>query len=261
MANEEIEISELEFTEELAGDNLIPVESSTDTKATSLQILKNWLSSFFVGKTGNDTINGVKTFTSEVKRYASLGSGGTHLMYCDDSNGKGSSYITAYYTNSGLYNRLQSRNNTSNVTAWVDVVAKDDGSAVVQVGSSGASSIATYAITPPEASNGTNIATTAWVKSKICGIDYANPTAKVSEGGTWSANSTYTVPSQGYVIISSIGQAGQVKVNGIVVGQVDTSSGSGWTSPVGNVFLPVKGGDKITTTSNLKICYFYFWAI
>lgn len=66
MANEEIEISELEFTEELAGDNLIPVESSTDTKATSLQILKNWLSSFFVGKTGNETIAGVKTHTSRI---------------------------------------------------------------------------------------------------------------------------------------------------------------------------------------------------
>lgn len=64
MATEEIEISELEFTEELASDNLIPVESSTDTKATSLQILKNWLSGFFVGKTGNETIQGVKTFTS-----------------------------------------------------------------------------------------------------------------------------------------------------------------------------------------------------
>lgn len=62
MATEEIEISELEFTEELASDNLIPVESTTDTKATSLQILKNWLSSFFVGKTGDELISGVKTF-------------------------------------------------------------------------------------------------------------------------------------------------------------------------------------------------------
>lgn len=67
MATEEIEISELEFTEEIAGDNLFPVESSTDTKATSLQILKNWLSSFFVGKTGNETIAGVKTFVSMQK--------------------------------------------------------------------------------------------------------------------------------------------------------------------------------------------------
>lgn len=64
MANEEIEISELEFTEELAGDNLIPVESLSDTKATSLQILKNWLGSFFVGLAGNQEIGGVKTFSS-----------------------------------------------------------------------------------------------------------------------------------------------------------------------------------------------------
>lgn len=43
MATEEIEISELEFTEELASDNLIPVEGLTDTKATSLQKLRDWL--------------------------------------------------------------------------------------------------------------------------------------------------------------------------------------------------------------------------
>lgn len=64
MATEEMEISELEFTEELAGDNLIPVESTTDTKATSLQILKNWLGSFFVGLAGNQEIGGVKTFSN-----------------------------------------------------------------------------------------------------------------------------------------------------------------------------------------------------
>lgn len=43
MATEEIEISELEFTEELASDNLIPVEGLTYTKATSLQKLRDWL--------------------------------------------------------------------------------------------------------------------------------------------------------------------------------------------------------------------------
>lgn len=62
MAENEVEISELEFTQELADDNLFPVESATDTKATSLKILKDWLSSFFVGKTGNEDINGVKNF-------------------------------------------------------------------------------------------------------------------------------------------------------------------------------------------------------
>lgn len=76
MATEEIEISELEFTEELASDNLIPVESSTDTKATSLQVLKDWLKSFFVGKTGDEDIGGVKKFTS----------GNTQFKYNENGN-------------------------------------------------------------------------------------------------------------------------------------------------------------------------------
>lgn len=62
MATEEIEISELELAEELAPDSLIPIESLTDTKATTLQKIKEWLSSFFVGKTGNEIIQGDKEF-------------------------------------------------------------------------------------------------------------------------------------------------------------------------------------------------------
>lgn len=67
MANEEIEISELEFREELSGDDLIPVETSTNTFATTLIAIKNWLKSFFVGKTGDEEINGIKTFLKEIK--------------------------------------------------------------------------------------------------------------------------------------------------------------------------------------------------
>lgn len=66
MANEEIEISELEYTEEVAPDNLIPIESATDTKATSLQVLRDWFKSFFVSKTGDEDIGGKKTFTNEI---------------------------------------------------------------------------------------------------------------------------------------------------------------------------------------------------
>ena len=65
MANEEIEISELEYTEEVAPDNLIPIESATDTKATSLQVLRDWFKSFFVSKTGDETISGGKTFQTD----------------------------------------------------------------------------------------------------------------------------------------------------------------------------------------------------
>lgn len=67
MATEEIEISELELAEELAPDNLIPIENLTNTKATTLQKIKEWLGSFFVDKTSNEEIGGVKIFNSSPK--------------------------------------------------------------------------------------------------------------------------------------------------------------------------------------------------
>lgn len=67
MANEEIEISQLELAEDLAPDMVIPVETTTDTKATTLQKIKEWLGSFFVDKTSNEEIGGVKIFKSSPK--------------------------------------------------------------------------------------------------------------------------------------------------------------------------------------------------
>lgn len=43
MATEEIEISQLELAEDLAPDMVLPVETITDTKATTLQKIKEWL--------------------------------------------------------------------------------------------------------------------------------------------------------------------------------------------------------------------------
>lgn len=48
---EEITISELEFTDELADDMILPVESSLDTKSTSLGTIRNWLFGWFQKKT------------------------------------------------------------------------------------------------------------------------------------------------------------------------------------------------------------------
>lgn len=67
MANEEITISQLELAEDLAPDMVIPVETTTDTKATTLQKIKEWLGSFFVDKTSNEEIGGVKIFNSSPK--------------------------------------------------------------------------------------------------------------------------------------------------------------------------------------------------
>lgn len=66
MAEEETEISELEFRENLSGDDLIPVETVTNTFATSLIVLKDWFLNYLVGKTGDETIGGVKTFLNKI---------------------------------------------------------------------------------------------------------------------------------------------------------------------------------------------------
>lgn len=67
MATEEIEISQLELAEDLAPDMVLPVETTADTKATTLQKIKEWLNGFFVDKTSNQEIGGEKVFNGKLK--------------------------------------------------------------------------------------------------------------------------------------------------------------------------------------------------
>lgn len=60
-------IQDLENVEEVLPDSIIPVGEATKTKSMLISQLKNWLSSFFVGKTGNENINGEKTFLNGIK--------------------------------------------------------------------------------------------------------------------------------------------------------------------------------------------------
>ena len=72
MASEEINISELELREELAGDLVFPVESSTDTNSTTLSALKDWLKTYFVGMTEDEEIAGIKRFLSTIRQQAGI---------------------------------------------------------------------------------------------------------------------------------------------------------------------------------------------
>lgn len=62
-------IQDLENVEEVLADSIIPVGEATKTKSMLVSQLKNWLSSFFVGKTGNEHISGIKTFEQVIKSY------------------------------------------------------------------------------------------------------------------------------------------------------------------------------------------------
>lgn len=127
MATEEIEISELEYTEELASDNLFPVESASDTKATSLQVLKNWLSSFFVGKNGDETIKGTKT----LDKNPILNSSTANMVAIIDGKKKLVSDSNISTTELGYLNGV-----TSNLQTQVNGRAKTDLSNVASVASS-----------------------------------------------------------------------------------------------------------------------------
>ena len=164
MATEEIEISGLEFTEELASDNLIPVESTSNTKATSLQVVKNWLLSFFVSKTANERIEGEKTFYSS-------GSGGKIIQRTDskvegcyidfiqaiDKSRKGT--IRTTYNSDGSYSTLLASNGPNSLAPEGIVVTRyEDGR------------IFTQAKTPTAESNNVDIATTQWVRENVATI-------------------------------------------------------------------------------------------
>ena len=83
--------------------------------------------------TGNETINGVKTFTSEIRRTAALSSDEHWLARIYDSNSKGSIGTVSYYTGNSIYNRIMSHNATSGGYAYLDVQARDDGGSIFTI--------------------------------------------------------------------------------------------------------------------------------
>lgn len=127
MATEEIEISQLELAEDLAPDMVLPVETTTDTKATTLQKIKEWLGSFFVDKTSDEEISGNKTFLKPIIRKHTLGTGDTSLVEVRDVLEKGKAGVYAYYAGEKIYARLVARNTNSNKNSYIDIQVADDG--------------------------------------------------------------------------------------------------------------------------------------
>lgn len=243
MATEEIEISELEFTEELASDNLIPVESSTDTKATSLQILKNWLSSFFINLIDNQTIDGTKTFLDAVN-YQGINRGfalknpnydsltvptsiqGQYIAWTD-KNGIDMSNINQIVRTDGSVSlsitaRVKKTDGTG-VDGVISIKALKDGT------------VQTSAPHPPASDYSTKIATTAWVRNEGGTVTAkslnANGYVKFSSGLVlqWGANNsgkTVTFPSpfsmaRPLVCITPIGKS---KTQGIAISSITSTN-------------------------------------
>lgn len=177
MATEETTISDLELTEDILPDMLTPVENASETKATTFSAIKNWLAGFFVSKTGNEDIDGYKTFRSSTTYFKSKdrtwddippSSGYIGRIIWKDSNDKQAGYIQPYgFSTGGKEFAIGVRDPQDTKWAVMSVRISQDGSS-------------SYAVcpTPQNGDDSNKIATTEWVNSFI-------------ENATMTANSGY----------------------------------------------------------------------
>lgn len=227
-----------------------------------------------VHKTGDETISGTKTFTAPSLKISNVaGTGGTGLTI-SDSNGKGQTYIQQFYTNGRYYSRLVNRNNTAAKTSYVEVVVNDDGKS--EFTSYNIDNM--YAPTPVASSNDTNIATTAWVNSKISAslpagvvVPFAGKTAPsgwlkcdgsavsrttyaalfAAIGTTYGAgngSTTFNLPKQS---VLPLGTSAPVIGNGQAIGMTGTKSGVLVARDIGTGAGTVHGMLTITNNENM----------
>lgn len=77
--------------------------------------------------TGDQSVAGTKTFTSPVRRTASLGTSGSLLIQLVDTNNKGFVNLSSYYAGESIYNRLTAFNATSGKSGYIEIINTDDG--------------------------------------------------------------------------------------------------------------------------------------
>ena len=148
-----------------------------------------------------------------------------------DKNGDRFGTVYGIQTSQG-YNQLSMNVRSSSTGAYMGI-----GVRVKHDGTEGAG----YAPTPASASNGTDIATTAWVKARLGELNMLgrmNFNAAVS--GVVSTSIVYTVPSKGYIFVlyGSSANQGAPRINGVQLGG---------TSPTGDFnYIPVSQGDVLT---------------
>ena len=125
--------------------------------------------------TGTQTVAGEKTFTSNIVRRGAFNTSGLNITKATDTNGKGEANNIAYYAGNGIYNRLLATNKTANKNAYLDILARDDGTGIIQSGGSApitvnfSNAAAVNVPTPAASDNSIKAATTAWVNTRLGG--------------------------------------------------------------------------------------------
>ena len=218
-----------------------------------------------VHRTGNETVNGVKTFkNSMILNYntnfirshnsdfnvtsAASTANGIQIQL-QDYAGNASGLVENWsYTNGDKYMimRCYSRVTGTQKQGQIGVGVRADGT------------IYTIAPTPPASDNSTQMATTAWVhNNKATIVGWGIP--DYSSGVTISTES-YTAPSAGLMsIFANIGNSNvdkKIKVNGNQVGLVYGWSGD-WAGNANCFTFPIAKGDVVSElyTSGTNIFY------
>lgn len=200
----------------------------------------------FVKTSGDQTIDGVKTFTN--------GTASVKVSRGDATYGE-IMFTKKDGTRTGGFRSISDNNNTT-----LMYVTSDDGTSIkgnIQVVFDG-TTVKTSAPTPPASDNSTQIATTAWVhNNKATIVGWGIP--DYSAGVTISTES-YTAPSAGlmsvFAFIGSSNVNKQIKVNNNQVGLV-YGWGGDWAGTINSFTFPVAKGDVVSGlyTSGTNIFY------
>lgn len=196
MADGEITISELELTEELNEDMVLPVETSTDTKSTTLSAIQEWLKTFFVGLTGAETIEGQKTFTDSITQANSEASFNSLSM--KDLGLEASTIpetlrkrifalVDSLNQNIVEVNLIRDTSNVRATMRAINAIAGNEAILAVRADDNGT----TYATAPASAQNGSIVVTSASSKSSNGYIKFGN--GFIFQWGRRSATSSATI--------------------------------------------------------------------
>lgn len=249
-------IQDLENVEEVLADSIIPVGEATKTKSMLVSQLKNWLSSFFVGKTGNETITGAKTFMSPMRV-----SGNNTVIYVKNTEiqqgVKPSANLAAY-----PFYVMDKNEKTLCYASFLQRIDGDFSLGLYLLDKSGSSSSAlrigydksgnlyTFAPTPAVSDNSTNIVTTAWVHSNLKNILIPNVGSLVNIVSAVSTRAGYTAPSSGFVSVQTNvnGATTTLSVGGKVVAQAQQYSGDSHGGETKQLFALVGKGQVVKTS-------------
>ena len=213
------------------------------------------LDSSVVHKTGDETINGTKTFNNAV--------------YCTNSNAYyqnmsgytlGTVASSNYYPNSlilndskgqyfGFYGPEMLTDGSYSVRMGVRSQVNSKSYSILKVGFLSNGSMYTSAPTPPASDNSTKIATTNWVRTLGFIPNYSRQ---------MSISLPYTAPANGFisgVLTAAHSENYYIKVNNIQVQRIYGETNQRVTAPF---FIPVYKGDVISTTGGTNTVYFYY---